>query len=59
MRPVLAKLNPQAAARYGKRGLRDDRWHSPLAGLALLLHLNDTAGPSFADLLNALAGVAA
>ena len=59
MRPVLAKLNPQAAAPYGKRGLRDDRWHSPLAGLALLLHLNDTAGPSFADLLNALAGVAA
>ena len=58
MRPVLAKLNPQAAAPYGKRGLRDDRWHSPLAGLALLLHLNDTVGPSFSDLLNALAGVA-
>jgi glycosyltransferase involved in cell wall biosynthesis len=58
MRLLLAKLG-SPAAHHGKRGLPDDRWHSPLIGVALLVEMNQPNGTSLADLLTGVAGVLA
>jgi hypothetical protein len=58
MRLLLAKLS-RPAAHDGKRGLPDDRWHSLLAEVALLVQMNQTDGTSIADVLTGIAGIGA